>query len=161
MLLFSVDYWKDIERFTKYTGKLRNSTTIIKEVYGSEEVYKLDDIEFRCTVPGCRFRVLDKQGNTELDLNCACVDVPGVEKEVQRARFDMYINFLSELRQVYLKKTLIEKQAKANQAKAAKIAHEKEYTATKVARIANANDTKKLVAAKGVILEATKPQNGK
>jgi hypothetical protein len=162
-LLFNLDYLKDVKTFADYAEKIKNSKIVIKEMHSGAEVFKLDDIDIRCTIPGCKLTIRDKQGNTKLEMDCAPDGVKGVDVDLQKARFKMCINLLSTVRQVHLEKTTIakrEKQARmAEQARLAKAAR-KEGATVKAARPDVEGNVKKLAAARGVIVEATKPQKG-
>ena len=161
MLYFNLDYLKDVKTFADYARRIQNSKIVIKEMHSGAEVFKLDDIDIRCTIPGCKLTIRDKQGNTKLEMNCAPDGVKGVDVDLQKARFEMFIKLLSKVRQVHLEKTTIakrEKQARmAEQARIARVSRD----AAKAARPDFEGNVKKLAAAKGVIVEVTKPQNSK
>jgi hypothetical protein len=161
--IMSVDYIDEYTTFANYVLRVCNSKRVAKEKYGTTRVYKLDDIDIRCTIPGCKFTVTDKQGNVELDMNCARDGVLGVDDKVQELRFILMMQFICTIDAFISEKEIIAKrehQARmAEQARLAKAAC-KEDVAVKAARPDFEGKTKKLAAARGVIVEATKPQKG-
>lgn len=159
--IMSVDYINELTKFANYVQRVRNSKRVTKEKYGTTRVYKLDDIDIRCTIPGCKFTITDKQGNVELDMSCAPDGFLGVDDKVQELRFKLLMRFLCTIDTIILEKEIIAKrehQARmAEQARLAKAAR-KEGATVKAARPDFEGKTKKLAAARGVIVEATKPQ---
>lgn len=156
-----VDYIDEFTTFANYVLRVCNSKRVAKEKYGTTRVYKLDDIDIRCTIPGCKFTVTDKQGNVELDMNCARDGVLGVDDKVQELRFILLMQFICTIDAIILEKEKIAKREhRARMAEQARIARASR-DAAKAARPDFEGNVKKLTAAKGVIVEVTKPQNSK
>ena len=82
------------------TDKMKKSTNVVKKYEENAEVYELDTVDIIFEVTANKFRVMDKNGAQIISLDCHY----DYYDQTQRAKWDLFGDFLKDVRNTYDKR---------------------------------------------------------